>query len=292
MGKSASHYAIKEDLGKIILAWQQENNLQCVANHAVAKNTYLRKYLVAQGVTGFIDITAPSIQAFKLSCGFKKNTGRTIRAKLAAISNFCEYAIDQGCMSCNPCQHIKRPRLQEGVVVYYYEQEVRLILKAGQEQNIYLPVFMALKTGLRAGELRRLQWEQIDLHRRVITVINTKSKKIRYVPIAADMLAVLVSRVGTGPVFPNRSGQCWGRSTWDNWIKKLAAALPLIFIKPRPNGGPGNGWHGFRSTWITNCVNAGIPVHKVAKWAGHSNIAVTQRYLFAASGYDDDIEKL
>lgn len=286
-----------QNLLALVRQWQQFNDTYCVPDHAKTKLVYVKRYLASQGIQKIAHIDVPSIKAFSYRLSLKGSSPSSVKAHVGAISSFCEYLIDCEVLTANPCRRVKRPRAQEHVVVYYSAAQVQEILVTAAEQGIWLAVFIALHTGLRATEIRLLDWRHINLSTRILTVHNpvrsNKNKKVRYVPIGPALLEVLVPLARPdGFLFAKRNGAPWGYMSWYKMIKKLADALPHIFTRPRARGGPGNGWHGFRSTWITNCVNAGIPVHKVAQWAGHSNISVTQRYLFAAAGYDEDIEKL
>ncbi len=74
-------------------------------------------------------------------------------------------------------------------------------LEAGEEEallkaaplRLYRLILAALETGCRAGELVSLQWANVDLARREITVLAEKCKTAtsRTVPISARLLAVL-----------------------------------------------------------------------------------------------------
>jgi integrase len=59
--------------------------------------------------------------------------------------------------------------------------------------RLYRLILAALETGCRAGELTSLQWRNVDLEKREITVLAEKSKTAtsRTIPISARLLAVL-----------------------------------------------------------------------------------------------------
>ena len=57
---------------------------------------------------------------------------------------------------------------------------------------------MALKTGMRHGEIIGLRWKEVDLGNGIISVTHTKSKKLREIPIHPELSETLVA-------LPNRS---------------------------------------------------------------------------------------
>ena len=75
-------------------------------------------------------------------------------------------------------------------------------------------VLLALQTGLRFGELTGLRWQDVDLTRRIVTVVaaHAKSGKTRYVPLNDEAVRILktwrTSHVTpTGYVFPGEGGE-------------------------------------------------------------------------------------
>jgi integrase len=52
-------------------------------------------------------------------------------------------------------------------------------------------IALAVNIGMRRSELLGLTWSQIDLDRREITLVVTKSGKPRVIPLTHEVLAVL-----------------------------------------------------------------------------------------------------
>ena len=66
---------------------------------------------------------------------------------------------------------------------------------------------LALNTGLRLGELYGMEWENVNLARRVLTIPRPKNGEMRHVPLNGPALAALgelqKGSDGMGPVIRN-----------------------------------------------------------------------------------------
>jgi len=56
---------------------------------------------------------------------------------------------------------------------------------------------IAVETGLRREELLGLRWDQLDLDRREVRLVETKSKQPRVVPLSARTVAIFIA---TAPI--------------------------------------------------------------------------------------------
>jgi integrase len=82
------------------------------------------------------------------------------------------------------------------------ECELLLSLTQGQLREM---VFLALRTGMRQGEIRGLQWSSIDWQNRSLTVrhsrcdrskslVSPKNNRERHIPLDADLYEILFRR--------------------------------------------------------------------------------------------------
>ncbi len=143
-------------------------------------------------------------------------------------------------------------------------EETRLMEKAGPRLTPL--IILAVNTGLRLGEIRKLRREHINFSTRFITVPaeNSKSKKIRQVPMNAVVLDLLRGLApAAGYVFRNRSGEHY-KSIQAGW----ASALRKAGIKDL--------WfHDLRHTFATRFIERGGNVVVLSKILGHSTISLT-----------------
>jgi integrase len=134
-------------------------------------------------------------------------------------------------------------------------------------------VLLALNTGMRRGELLSLQWSDVNLAAKLVTVtgVNAKSGHTRRIPLNAEALAVLEGWQGRqertdGLVFPGADG---GRMDNINrsW-RGVASAAKLVDFK----------FHDLRHSFASKLVQAGVDLYTVKELLGHSEIAMTEKY--------------
>jgi len=131
-------------------------------------------------------------------------------------------------------------------------------------------VEILLDTGMRTGELLRLEWRDVDFDRRVIRLWNTKNDKPRSVPMTRRAAAALSRQLMDGPyVFTFTQHQF--RHVWDAMKKRIGLADDSQFVP-----------HCLRHTCASRLVQRGIDIRIVMEYMGHSHISTTLRYAHLA----------
>jgi integrase len=154
------------------------------------------------------------------------------------------------------------------------EQLSALLEAIEQEPDLQAGNFMkmALVTGMRRGELFKLQWQHIDFEKGFIHIIGPKGGKDQTIPLnqAARELLENHPRENTSPyVFPGRGGG--QRVEMRRPIERIrkAAGLPKDF---RP-------LHGLRHTFASMLASSGeVDLYTLQKLLTHKTAAMTQRY--------------
>jgi integrase len=155
-------------------------------------------------------------------------------------------------------------------------------------------VEVALDTCFRIGELRSLQWSQVDWARNKIFLEaeNTKSGKLRkdgsgdrWVPMTEKVRSFLEMRK-TGPDGKERkpTDYVFGRVDGTQ-IKSIKTAWKLAC---RRAGIRGLHFHDLRREAGSTMKESGMPEHYVQRVLGHANIKTTSTYL---AGTDEGLEE-
>jgi integrase len=139
-------------------------------------------------------------------------------------------------------------------------------------------VLLAINTGLRRGELLQLQWRDLDLRRRMLTVRGegAKTSQTRYVPLNTEATLVLKA---WRPNVVEADWCVFGGST---------ESTPLVAVKKAWRGVlkaakvAGFRFHDLRHTFASNLVMAGIDLNTVRELLGHKSLVMTLRYAHLA----------
>jgi integrase len=146
------------------------------------------------------------------------------------------------------------------------------VLKTDRNRMVCNLALFLLSTGARLNEALQAHWKHIDKENRVwlVPAINSKSKKIRSIPLNDSALEVLENLGTDGKfdwLFVNRNTKerlMYAQKVWDRL--RNAAGLPHLRI------------HDLRHQYASFLVNSGRTLYEVQQILGHSDPTVTQRY--------------
>jgi integrase len=130
---------------------------------------------------------------------------------------------------------------------------------------------MALFTGMRRGELFRLQWQDVDFERGFIHIRQPKGGIDQKIPLNQPARKLLAAHPRTGSpfVFPGRGGN--QRTDINKQLVRIkeAAGLPKDF----------RALHGLRHVYASMLASSGqVDLYTLQKLLTHKSAAMTQRY--------------
>lgn len=125
--------------------------------------------------------------------------------------------------------------------------------------------------GLRRNEVLNLQWQDINLESRRLTVRDTKSKKDRVIPIAENMVAALRDEwLRAGQPQEGRIVKFTTPGRFDVHYKRHLKACGL---------NPLFGFHTWRHSFATRLHKRGVSITVIQALLGHERLETTMRYL-------------
>jgi len=199
----------------------------------------------------------------------------TVKRDLANLSSLFNWGISKGYLKQNLVQGIKKPRLPEKQPLFFDEISYQILLKQINNKDLSDIVQFAVNTGLRQGELIRLEWSQINFKERYLILDNrnhlTKSKKVRSVPLNLTALQILT----------DREKQKKGNNVFyllDKIIKPdyLSRMFKQFVIKSKLNNKLN--FHSLRHTFASWLVQKNVPIQQVQQLLGHSDLRTTLIY--------------
>src|SRR6516162_3344056 len=95
-------------------------------------------------------------------------TAQTVLHVHRTLSQALAHAVNAGVLFKNPAEQVRPPRPPRREIAILSKAEVATLLHAAGP--LYLPVLVAVTTGMRRGELLGLRWSDIDLKAARLTV--------------------------------------------------------------------------------------------------------------------------
>lgn len=174
---------------------------------------------------------------------------------------------------------IDMPRKDNEVVEYLSADEVTRLLQVLDQwptQDVPRMLKLAMFTGMRRGEIFKLQDRDLDFHAGFITLRSPKGGKTVSVPmnpVARDILKAQIAWrdecfTGSAYIFPGRGG---GLRTDSNAVDRIksAADLPKDFRI----------FHGLRHHYAVTLANSGkVTLDMIGELLTHKSAAMTKRY--------------
>jgi integrase len=261
------------------------------------------------------EVTEDDLEAVLIGLRAKKRAASTINQYVQLVTASLRWAVKKRYLSANPISDdsmIKRGkpaqrnrRLEPDVInpdgtLREPGEERRLLAAAAP--RLYNVIVAALDSCCRRGELLSLQWRDVNLDRREITIRGDKAKDgdTRVLPISARLAAVL-AMAKTDPAGHDyeRDDYVFGElgNKVDN-VKKIweTAVLRAHGHEPRwqktalaPESRArlkaiNLHFHDLRHEGASRLLEAGWPLHHVQEMLGHASLEQTSTYLNVQRG--------
>ena len=277
-----------------VFAWKwfetyvkNNNKLSEVRSKQCILNTHLVPYFGKTPLNKIANLQVEQYKARKIKDGLAH---QTINNHLNVLSKCLRTA--QEWLGLVALPRIKRLKVPPQKFDFLTAKESTALL--AQAQGVYAEmILLALKTGLRFGELRALDWSDIDWHGKGVLSVRRslvrgaisapKSNKVRHIPLTTDVSALLYKRrQKTGFVFAGKKNTPIGE-------KELYRALHEICEKAQLR--PIN-WHTLRHTFASQLAMAGAPMKAIQELMGHADMKTTLRYAHLTPSTLQDVMNL
>lgn len=246
----------------------------------VSKKQILNAYVLPVfGDRALDQIRQVDVDAFRAEL-LEEREVKTVNNITAVLSSLLGYAADNG----------ERPEVDLKFALPKEDTEL-VSVPADQVDAIVVAacwrykaaILLAADAGLRIGEVRGLEWGDVNELRKTITVARAidprnnvtapKNRKRRTVPTTPRLWQALkrLERKGRQVVGRNDGKGALGYYAMRERLHDIydAAKVPA---PPKP-------WHCLRHTFCTELARAGVPVHVIKELAGHAKIETTLRYM-------------
>ncbi|OPY76886.1 MAG: Tyrosine recombinase XerD [Syntrophorhabdus sp. PtaU1.Bin153] len=219
---------------------------------------------------------------------------RSINYCMAVLRQVFNYARRSGLFDGNnPVQGIKERKLDNKRFRFLTHEEADQLLEALRVRSldVHDMCLLSLDCGLRAGEVFKLAWGDVDLGKGMMVLRDTKSGQTRFGYMTArvkDMFSRRVPGERNQLVFPGKDGKPAQRITNTFWdaISKLGFNQGVTDARQKVV------FHTLRHTYASWLVQNGVNLYTVQKLLGHNTISQTERYSHLAPSTLQDAVKV
>ena len=264
----------------------------------LASSTYKRYEGIAKALTQYFEMyTVKEIEPYIVDQYFKSLIKKgysmnTIAKYRVVLSQIFAYAQELKLIDTIPIPKLKHKGTAENYLFQVWDsKEVNDFLLCVKDSPIYLPTFIAVRTGMRLGEILALKWSAIDFDKQQLTVRyavdvegklkTTKTKQSRRViKLTPEVLSLLketqhqqkISKLQYGSTYYKNDFVC----TFENGKPLSRNYVSTTFRrKVKKYKMPVIRFHDLRHTFATIALSHNVHVKVVQEILGHASSRTT-----------------
>jgi len=236
----------------------------------------------------------------KLANGRKDGKGglsaRSVHHHHRVLHEALEHAVKWQVIAMNPAKAVSPPKPLKKQINVLDKEAIHQLLKAAEGTRFYEPIYFAINTGMRRGEIFALRWKDVDFDNRMISVQQTlqriKGKGLvfrdttktdgsrRSIAVSESVISMLKrikkkqaeEKISLGPayqdydlVFANPDGTPFNIDYLSREFGRLVRRMNLPHVR----------FHDLRHTHATLLLQQGEHPKVVSERLGHSTITIT-----------------
>ena len=217
----------------------------------------------------------------------------TIRGIHTMLHNALDRAVKERLIVRNPADDCVPPKIPKYEMKILPPEQIKSYLTAADQRGVLPMFYLELISGLRKGELVALQWSDLDIENKTISVSKQAGRNnagepditrpktensIRKISIPQDAVDLLIAEHQKHPsnpwMFPSpKTGEMYHPDSVVNIHKKILKGAGLPHIR----------FHDLRHTFATELIMSGVNPKTVSSWLGHTDPSFTLRIYVSSS---------
>ena len=233
------------------------------------------EHLLKNVVSPIRKITTEMMRAYLVDYQKINNCGKTTVDNIRRnISSFFSWLEEEDYILKSPMRRIHKIKTQKTVKNIISDEEIEKLRDNCKNIRDTAMIDLLYSTGIRVGELVKLNIEDIDFSERECVVFGKGDKERRVYFDAKSKIHLknyIESRKDNNPALFVTLNAPYDRlkiSGVEIRIRELGRMLNLEKVHP----------HKFRRTMATRAIDKGMPIEQVQKILGHSQIDTTMQY--------------
>ena len=208
---------------------------------------------------------------------------------VAALKGFFRFLAENEAIDRSPADQLRTPKKREALPDVLDRRELERLLAAvdhddvwerqhaGKRERDRLLLALFAYAGLRRSELLGLDWEDVDLERRLLRVRHAKGGRARVVPIHPGLVPLLLAHMAATPglaqgaLFRGVQGRRLSQTIMTQTFLRYARAAG---VTERKRVTP----HTLRHVFASELLRAGANLRQIQELLGHKHLDSTQCY--------------
>ncbi len=286
-GAPLKRFTVKEWLDSWLSSREHVTAAGTFERYKGIKESFIQ-HLGAKANASLMSLRADDVLLYRDTLAKKVSTG-TVNVHIKVIRSALAKAVKANVIDANPAvlvetlersdKHHRRP--------FKLDEVKRLLAAASQDWKTM--IYFGLYMGLRLGDIAKLTWQNVDLARKELSVVTTKTGR----PVINPLPAPLVKHLETLPSSDDpKTPICpslFGKPKLSDEFYALMASIGLVEERTHEGSEDGKGrgarrkqseitFHSFRHTATSLMKNAGVPEAVVMDIIGHESETISRNY--------------
>lgn len=298
--ENGEYFEIKEiSIAEFLKKWLDAVKNKVGTTTYVSYEDIVNRILIKSfGGTKINKLNPLQIQDFINEQTTKGLSGATVKKYYDILNIALNQAIAWRIIQYNPCKVVEHPKASKAKMAVLSVDQVTILLNYTKESEfniMYLPLLLAITTGMRRGEILGLTWKNIDLETGIITVENNLTRLVtgkiilttpktdrsmRNISMLPSTIAILnqykdemeKSKIELGDAYNKEDYVCCWHDGSPLKPDYLTHTLSKLLVKCNL---PHLRFHDLRHTHATLMLTNNINTKVVSERLGHSDITTT-----------------
>jgi site-specific recombinase XerD len=246
-------------------------------------------FLEGEGFTAWGDVGPAHLRRFLAAESERRPAASSQARTVAALKGFFRFLVENEAIERNPALVLRTPRKREALPDVLDQRELQRLLGAvdradvwerehpGKRERDRLMLALFAYAGLRRSELLGIDWDDVDLGRRLIRVRVAKGGRQRVVPIHPGLVPLFLEYLDTRLPLDDRAlfvgvqGRRLSQTILTQTFLRYARAAG---VNTRKRITP----HTLRHVFASELLHAGANLRQIQELLGHKHLDSTQRY--------------
>lgn len=259
---------------------------QAERNRAAPLKTFFGKYslatISAELVAEYRDKRLAGEDRLDKEGNPRPRSASTVRLEMALLGHLFTTAIKEWGigLTYNPVMNVRRPSPGAGRNRRLSQDEEQRLLNAIDEHSnpmLGWIVRIAVETGMRSSEITSLTLGQVNLQKRIVTLLETKNTMPRTVPLTLEAVEQFQQATNNPVRPPDTNLVFFGEPGRDGTRKPYT--FNKIWMQIKENVGLKDlRFHDLRHEAVSRFVEGGLSDQQVAAISGHKSMQMLRRY--------------